>query len=144
MDTQYLTLEEIHLLLADMLRFVDRVCKAEHIQYFLSGGTLLGAIRHQNFIPWDDDIDLMMPRPDFERFLSIIHKYTTPRYSYAFPGHTPDYAFPWLRIHDNHTAIDDSGMQHARTQTLFLDIFPIDGLPSNETLSNLCFKKIRA
>jgi len=144
METQYLTLDEIHAILADMLRLVDRICRKERIQYFLSGGTLLGAIRHKGFIPWDDDIDLMMPRPDFERFLEVAPKYMSKRYSMAFPGRFPEYAFPWIRIHDNHTAIDDSGMQHARTQTLFLDVFPLDGLPSNDALSELYFKKVRA
>lgn len=143
MNNPYLTLDEIHAILADMLRLVDKICEAENIQYFLSGGTLLGAIRHRGFIPWDDDVDLMMPRPEFERFLQAAPKYMNKRYSMAFPGLTPDYAFPWIRIHDNHTAIVDSGMQKARTQTLFLDIFPIEGLPSNEKLSNLFFKKIR-
>ena len=143
MDTQYLSLDEIHAILADMLRFVDKICKAEHIQYFLSGGTLLGAVRHHGFIPWDDDVDLMMPRPEFERFLSVAPKYMTGRYSLAFPKMAGDYAFPWIRIHDNHTAIDDSGMQKARTRTLFLDIFPIEGLPTNPRLSDLFFKWIR-
>lgn len=143
MDNQYLTLDEIHAILADMLRLVDKICKAEGIQYFLSGGTLLGAIRHQGFIPWDDDIDLMMPRPEFERFLAVAPHYMDNRYSLAFPRLTKDYAFPWIRIHDNHTAIVDSGMQKARTQTLFLDIFPIDGLPSNPRLSDGFFKWIR-
>ena len=143
MDNQYLNLDEIHAILADMLRQVDRICKAEGITYFLSGGTLLGAIRPKGFIPWDDDIDLMMPRPEFERFLRSAAKHLPPRYTLAFPGLTPDYAFPWIRIHDNHTAIADSGMQKARTQTLFLDIFPIDGLPSNPKLSELFFRDIR-
>ena len=143
METQYLTLDEIHAILLDMLRLVDRICKNENIQYFLSGGTLLGAIRHKGFIPWDDDIDLMMPRPDYERFLEAAPKYMNKRYSMAFPGRFPEYAFPWIRIHDNHTAIDDSGMQNARTRTLFLDIFPLDGLPSNEIASKLYFRKIR-
>ena len=144
MDNQYLSLEEIHAILADMLKQVDRVCKAENIRYFLSGGTLLGAIRHKGFIPWDDDVDLMMPRPEFERFLEVAEKRLPKRYVMAFPKRTKDYAFPWIRIHDTHTAVADSGMQKARTQTLFIDIFPIDGLPANPKLSNLFFKSIRA
>ena len=92
MERQYLTLDEIHDLLGDMLRLVDTICRAEGIRYFLSGGTLLGAVRHKGFIPWDDDIDLMMPRPEFERFLKVAPKRVSGRYELAFPGLTPDYA----------------------------------------------------
>lgn len=144
MNNPSLTLEEIHAICLDMLRQVDKICRAENIQYFLSGGTLLGAIRHKGFIPWDDDIDLMMPRPEYERFRAVAPKHLPKRYSMEFPDRSDDYAFPWIRICDRHTAVEDSGMQKARTQTLFLDIFPIDGLPSNPTCANLFFKKIRA
>lgn len=64
-------LDRIHRANFDMLCEVDRVCKKHHIRYFLHGGTLLGAIRHQDFIPWDDDVDLAFPRKDYERFLKV-------------------------------------------------------------------------
>ena len=53
---------------------VDDYCRKNNIRYYLSGGTCLGAVRHAGFIPWDDDIDLLMPRPDFERFISTFGK----------------------------------------------------------------------
>ena len=144
MEKRYLSLEEYHAVLFDMLKQVDAVCKAEHLSYFLSGGTLLGAIRHKGFIPWDDDIDLMMPRPDYEIFLEKAGKHLPKRYILAFPGRSGDYSQAWIRIMDTRGAVDDSGMQRAVTQSLFVDIFPIDGLPANEMLSNLCFKRVRA
>ena len=144
MEHTYLTMDGIHAVCLDMLRAVDEVCRAENIQYFLSGGTLLGAVRHQGFIPWDDDVDLMMPRPEYERFLKIAAKRLPPRYELAFADRTEEYAFPWIRICDRFTAVDDSGMQNARTRTLFIDVFPIDGLPANPRASELFFRKIRA
>ena len=144
MEKKYLSLEEYHAVLFDMLKQVDSICHAERLRYFLSGGTLLGAIRHRGFIPWDDDIDLMMPRPDYEIFLKRAEKRLPKRYILAFPDRTKDYSQPWIRIFDTRVAVDDSGMQRTLTRSLFVDIFPIDGLPSNRTLSNLCFKRVRA
>ena len=144
MEKKYLSLEEYHAVLFDMLKQVDSICHAERLRYFLSGGTLLGAIRHKGFIPWDDDIDLMMPRPDYEIFLKRAEKRLPKRYILAFPDRTKDYSQPWIRIFDTRVAVDDSGMQRTLTRSLFVDIFPIDGLPSNRTLSNLCFTRVRA
>lgn len=143
MENEYMSLREMQLVCLEMLRLVDKICKKERLCYFLSGGTLLGAIRHKGFIPWDDDIDLMMPRPDLERFLRVAPKYMSKRYSMAFPLQAEDYAFPWVRIHDNLTAVEDKGMQKARTRTLFMDIFPIEGLPSNPRACALYFKYVR-
>lgn len=138
-----LTLEEIQALCLDMLRFVDRICKAEHIQYFMSGGTLLGAVRHQGFIPWDDDIDLMMSRPDFERFLRVAPKYMDERYTMVHPRTQGDFSMPWARILDGFTHVKPSPLRKDGFTTLFVDIFPIDGLPYNGKLSKLFFKRIR-
>lgn len=143
-ETQYLGLRNIQLLCMDMLRLVDRICIEEGLTYFLSGGTLLGAVRHQGFIPWDDDIDLMMPRPDYERFLAVAEKHLPKRYTLAFPGRVENYAMPWIRIWDTRTRIEASGKQKVYTHTLFLDIFPIDGLPKSPRVCELFFKKIRA
>ena len=144
MEKKYLSLEEYHAVLFDMLKQVDSICHAERLRYFLSGGTLVWAIRHKGFMPWDDDIDLMMPRPYYEIFLKRAEKRLPKRYILAFPDRTKDYSQPWIRIFDTRVAVDDSGMQRTLTRSLFVDIFPIDGLPSNRTLSNLCFKRVRA
>ena len=143
-DAPRMTQKEIQAVCMDMLRLVDRICKAEGIPYFLSGGTLLGAVRHQGFIPWDDDIDLMMPRPEFERFLKVAPKYMNERYALVHCTLPGDYAMPWIRIWDQHTLLVPSHTQKVFTGCLFLDVFPIDALPDSETLSKLFFKRIRA
>ena len=65
-------LDQIHSAEMEILREIDRICRAHGLTYFLSCGTLLGAVRHKGFIPWDEDMDVMMPREDYERFLQTI------------------------------------------------------------------------
>jgi len=67
-------LRVVHNILLGYLLYIDRICKAHDIKYFLGGGTLLGAVRHQGFIPWDDDVDVMMLRPDYDRFCEVVKK----------------------------------------------------------------------
>ena len=64
-----LSLREVQKIELELLLKFDSICQKNHMRYSLGGGSLLGAIRHKGFIPWDDDIDVMMPRPDYERFL---------------------------------------------------------------------------
>lgn len=138
-----MTQKEIQAVCMDMLRLVDKICKAENIPYYLSGGTLIGAIRHKGFIPWDDDIDVMIPRPEFERFLKAAPKYVPARYRMVHCSLPGDYAMPWIRMWDLHTKLVPSHTQKVFTAHLFLDVFPIDALPTNKRLSDLFFKKIR-
>ena len=65
-------LDNIKKIEKEILDYIDSLCRANSLQYYLAYGTLIGAIRHKGFIPWDDDIDIWMPRPDYERLLSLL------------------------------------------------------------------------
>lgn len=111
----------------------DRVCKKLDIPYIAMGGTLLGAIRHQGFIPWDDDMDVGMLRKDYERFLKEAPKEFDSRYFVQDHSTDPDYYFPFIKIRDNETTAIEWVTQKGKfNQGLWLDIFPFDALPEKE------------
>ena len=138
-----MTQEEIHACGLGMLKFVDGICRQEKLTYWLSGGTLLGAVRHKGFIPWDDDVDLMMPRPDYERFVEVAPRYANARYDVVHPRYRKDYGMPWLRVQDRNTRVELTNMVKGGVTMLFTDVFPVDALPANPTLCKLFFKHVR-
>lgn len=138
-----MTLPEIQERALGMLKFVDAICKREGLTYWLSGGTLLGAVRHRGFIPWDDDADLMMPRPDYERFLALAQRCSTKEYTIVTPYIRKDYAMPWARVWDMDTRVDLTNMVKFGCETLFLDIFPVEALPGAPWLCELYYRRVR-
>ena len=143
MEGEYLSYPEIHRRCLGILEYVDQICREEGITYWLSGGTLLGAVRHKGFIPWDDDVDLMMPRPEYERFLQLADRCSNDRFAIVHARFRKDYAMPWLRVWDLGTKIDRKNYLRYEAETLFVDIFPVDALPANPLLSDLHFKRAR-
>ena len=123
----------------EILRMFDQFAKEHHLTYYMAGGTLLGAVRHKGFIPWDDDVDLMMPRPDYEKLIRIFRH---ERYRLEAPETNPDYTTPFVRIWDTHTKLEWDILQDA-VIGIFIDIFPIDGFPSNDTLFKLHVRRLK-
>lgn len=120
----------------EILNILKTICLKHNLKYFAIGGTLLGAIRHSGFIPWDDDIDIGMPRADFEIFLSVV-KSEIQNYDYLvvqYETFDPNYATPHARITNINTTayfphIWNAGVDVA--QGIFIDIFPYDNVPNN-------------
>lgn len=126
-------IKEIQRIELDIIKWFDSYAKRNSLCYYLAGGTLLGAIRHKGFIPWDDDVDIMMPRNDYQKMLSLR---SDSRYKLDECSINPDYDSPFARIWDPKTYLewnDSKGMNIG----VFIDIFPIDGYPSNYFMSKL-------
>ncbi len=133
---QKIDLEECRDIALDILIDVADFCEKHEITYFLSVGTLLGAIRHKGFIPWDDDIDVMMLRADFEKFTDVLLKiqkngqYTG--YELALPLRSGDYCFKIPKLYAKKTKYCSiSYMGNPRYNMVGLDIFVVENIPQN-------------
>lgn len=104
---------------------------AQHrLRYFVTGGTLLGAVRHEGFIPWDDDIDVAMPRPDYERLTALMHGGTDVRHTWSDYHTSSDYPFAYAKLGLAGTEYYEYRTEHlAMPHTIAIDIFPLDGVP---------------
>lgn len=115
-----------------MLKALDAFCRKNAIEYSLCGGSLLGAVRHKGFIPWDDDIDVMMIRPEYERFLTISQKEFIKGYSIINTRINKNYYLPISKMVDDNTCLIESEETKRCPIGVNIDIFPIDGYNSND------------
>ena len=127
----YLTIEQIHNIQEKMLMELDVFCHENNIEYSLWAGSLLGAIRHKGFIPWDDDVDVIMPRPDYERFLKLLRKQPIPCIRLKHYQDDPNYLLPFAKLIDGNTELLE-GRSKDQKLGVYVDIFPIDGVPKKQ------------
>ena len=137
-------LRKLQLLQLEALKEIDKICKRNNIQYYMMSGTLLGAVRHKGFIPWDDDIDIIMPREDYDRFLSCCHGELSLNY-FMQNYHTDFDFYPALtRICIKGTIVDDPSSAHLKfNQGAYMDIHPLDNVPDDEELLNKQARRIQ-
>ncbi|MDD2213147.1 MAG: LicD family protein [Oscillospiraceae bacterium] len=127
-------IHEVHAIQLAMLKIIDQVCQAEHIPYFLLFGTLLGAVRHQGFIPWDDDIDLGVWRRDYDRLLNALQaKIQKEAFEVQSAEFEPQLSVPYAKLRAKHTRFVELGHENLSiNQGIFVDIFPLDNVPEHK------------
>ena len=117
----------------EMLKSFAEICEKLNLRYYLIGGTLLGAVRHRGFIPWDDDIDVGMPREDYEVFLKEAQKYLPEYYFLQTRKTDPEYLSNFAKIRDSRTTFLDKAVKHRKTNHgVYIDVFPIDYYPDTK------------
>ncbi|MFC6181133.1 LicD family protein [Lactiplantibacillus daowaiensis] len=130
-----MSLTPLHQVELNLMQLVTKICDAEKIDYFLIGGSLLGAIRHQGFIPWDDDIDIGMRRSEYQRFIAVANKYLDPDAYFLQTGASdPDYGLSYMKLLDVNTYIEEKNNVNNAFKGVFVDIFPFDKIPADEEL----------
>ena len=126
-------LVEFHETLLEILLEFDRICRKNDIKYTLAYGTMLGAIRHKGFIPWDDDVDILMDRPNFDKFCKICPKEVGDDFFFQSKETEPAYPYNICRLRKNNTAMVYKEWKHAGIHLgIYIDIYPIDHRPDNK------------
>lgn len=150
-----LNIRETQAVSLEILKKVADICEQNGLRYVLQYGTLLGAVRHKGYIPWDDDVDIMMPRPDYEALLAYFKEHASELDHLQFfePRTCKDYPYMIGRISDDRYQIDMDN-EKPYGMGVFIDVYPFDGLGNSpkealdyglkgDRLSSFCYQATR-
>ena len=126
--------EEYKKVLLSILTRIDSICRENGLKYMLAYGTLLGAVRHKGFIPWDDDIDLLLPRKDYETLRSVAKSFNTKEWKLLSYSNEPRFLLPFMKYCNKHTIVTPPRFNTGFVYGLSIDIFPLDYAPNNDYL----------
>lgn len=119
----------------EVLIDIANFCEEHNLRYYLGAGTLIGAVRHKGFIPWDDDIDIIMPRPDYIKFIEIYNQKEDMRYTVHSIANDSHFWRAFAQVFDNKTMMVEENLNEKYAKhPIAIDIFPMDGVPENKLL----------
>ena len=125
-------LRKVQMTLLEIAKEIKRVCEENDIRYFLSDGSFLGAVRHQGFIPWDDDMDMGMLREDYEKFCRIAPTALKPEFFLVKWDSDPNYGLPFGKVMKHNTVyLESKANSRMREQGFYIDLFPFDNDPAD-------------
>lgn len=137
-------LRKLQLRLSEILEQVDRACRKAGICYYIFYGTLLGAIRHKGFIPWDNDIDIAMPREEYEKFMQMASQILPAYLELKEYRCTKGYPYAFAKVEDCRTTLIEKKIKHLDPHAgIYIDVFPLDGMPRTAFRRYLHLKHVR-
>lgn len=128
-------------LLIEMLTYIHNICKKNNIDYTLIGGSLIGAVREKGIIPWDDDIDIILLKDDYDKLISILSK-EKEKYTILTHDIQKDYYYPFAKLVDNNTVLYEHNQKKISNYGVFLDIFYYNKIPNNKKIQKKYMKKL--
>lgn len=128
---KYLHIDDLKRIELSILKYIDITLREAGIVYFLDGGTLLGAVRHKGFIPWDDDIDIIIRRCDYRRAIDVLNQ-GSERYKVLSSYDRADYFYPFAKVVDTNTVLIEKHEFPVKDLGIWVDIFPLDYLPDSD------------
>ncbi len=137
-----LSLEELKIVQFHILKAFAEYCDAHQLRYYIVAGTLLGAVRHGGFIPWDDDIDVSMPRPDYEKLLEVSGGWISDVYRVTSVKNCKEHSRLFMKVVDTRTMAKHYFYSERYKMSIGIDIFPLDGVPADENVRKRYFKKL--
>lgn len=124
--------KKVQELTIELLKIFIKICEENNLRYYFTGGALIGVLRHQGFIPWDDDIDVGMPRKDYDRFLKLMEKKIPEGYGICNRYTDENWHFAMSQFIDKESEIVIHLAEEERRAHIWIDVFPLDGLPSGK------------
>lgn len=124
----------------EMLKYIHKVCKENNIKYTLIAGSLIGAIRHKGMIPWDDDIDIILMRDEYQKLIKVLKESNHPKYKLMYDE--PDYYYPFPKLVDTTTTLKEGTLRKIEGYGLFIDIFEYHYIPNNKLLQKFHYKML--
>lgn len=138
-----ITLEELKVIEVNMLEYIDKLCLENDIKYFVFWGTLIGTVRHNGFIPWDDDVDIIMTREDYNKFLKVLKENPIPKYKVFDHNIQEEYYYSYPKLVDTTTVVTEDLFDTLKDYGLFIDIFVLDKIPKDKNIQEKILKKIK-
>lgn len=137
-----LTTTELRTIQLEMMTYIDKICRTQNIHYSLSAGSLLGAVKYNGYVPWDDDIDIMLTRPNYEKLMQAFIEKLPSHLSLLYYKVCDTY-LPMAKLYDNRTYLKSTLDTLNEGTGVFVDIFPLDTLPDNQVEGEKFKKEIR-
>ena len=134
---------EIQQMELGIMEYIHEVCQKIGVKYFLAYGSLIGAVRHKGFIPWDDDMDICMLREDYEKLQDYLIANPDERYEVMSYKNNLNYVYPFMKVQDNHTYLLEEDVRIDSNMGIYVDIFPVDGYEDDADFKNKMTKLIK-